>query len=123
MFHYLNIYNITACQRMTNKNRFGYVAIALVTALLATVATVPLKYVAAQNATSSQTEETMTESMIKAKIAQLKAEHPVFVTVLEAVQSMNATETLKAILAVHALERILDAHALNLFAAAMHSTS
>jgi hypothetical protein len=83
---------------------------------------VPLKYAAAQNATSSQMEE-MTESMIKAKIAQLKAEHPVFVTVLEAVQSMNATDTLKAILAVHALERILDAHALNLFAAAMHSTS
>jgi hypothetical protein len=122
MSHYLNIYNITACQTMTNKNRFGYVAVALVAALLATVATVPLKYAAAQNATSSQMEE-MTESMIKAKIAQLKAEHPVFVTVLEAVQSMNATDTLKAILAVHALERILDAHALNLFAAAMHSTS
>ncbi|MFZ0222648.1 MAG: hypothetical protein WAM42_13275, partial [Candidatus Nitrosopolaris sp.] len=59
-------------------------------------------------------EETMTESMIKAKIAQLKAEHPVFAAVLDTVRSMNATETLKAILAVHALERILDAHALNL---------
>ncbi|MGA9154031.1 MAG: hypothetical protein WBZ36_25910 [Candidatus Nitrosopolaris sp.] len=99
---------------MSNKNRIEYVVIALVTALLATVATVPLKYAAAQNATSSQTEETMTESMIKAKIAQLKAEHPVFAAVLDTVRSMNATETLKAILAVHALERILDAHALNL---------
>ena len=49
---------------MSNKNRIGYVAIALVAALLATVATVPLKYAAAQNAaaqnaTNSQTEETM----------------------------------------------------------------
>jgi hypothetical protein len=73
------------------------------------VATVPLKYAAGQNATSSQTEETMTESMIKAKVAQLMAEHPVFAAVLHHVQSMNAVETLKAILAVHALERILDA--------------
>jgi ABC-type phosphate/phosphonate transport system permease subunit len=68
---------------MTNKNRFGYVAVALVAALLATVVTVPLKYAAAQNASSSQTEEKMTEGMIKAKIVQLKAEHPVFVAVLE----------------------------------------
>jgi hypothetical protein len=54
---------------------------------------------------------------------ELKAEHPLFVTVLEAVQSMNATETLKAILAVHALERILDAHALNLLATALHNST
>ncbi|MGB6533904.1 MAG: hypothetical protein WBF33_37965 [Candidatus Nitrosopolaris sp.] len=113
---------------MSNKNRIGYAAIALVAALLATVATVPLKYAAAQNATSqnatsSQTEETMTESMIKAKVAQLMAEHPVFAAVLKHVQSMNAVETLKAILAVHAFERILDAHALNLLATAMHNST
>lgn len=51
---------------------FGYVTMALVAALLATVVTVPLKYAVAQNATIPQTEETMTENMIKAKIAQLK---------------------------------------------------
>ncbi len=58
---------------MSNKNRIEYVAIALVTALLATVATVPLKYASSLKCYSApQTEETMTESMIKAKIAQLK---------------------------------------------------
>ena len=108
---------------MSNKNKIGYVAIALVTALLATVATVPLKYAAAQNATSSEREEMMTEAMIKAKVAQLKSEHPVFAAVLDRIQSMNAVETLKAILAVHALERILDAHALNLLATAMHNAT
>jgi hypothetical protein len=64
----------------------------------------------------------MTESMIKAKVAQLMAEHPMFAAVLEHVKSMNAVGTLKAILAVHALERILDAHALNLSGAAMHNS-
>ena len=123
MSHNLKILQPTACPPMSNKNRIGYVAIALVAALLATVATMPLKNAAAQNATSSQTGETMTESIIKAKVAQLKAEHPVFAAVLEHVQSMNAVETLKAILAVHALERILDAHALNLLATAMHNST
>jgi len=53
----------------------------------------------------------------------LKAEHPMFAAVLDHVHSMNAVETLKAILAVHALERILDAHALNLLATAMHDAT
>ena len=91
---------------------FGYVAMVFVAALLATVATVPLKYAAAQNATSSQSDETMTEGMIKARIAQMKAEHPVLAGILNNVQSMNATETLGAIIGLHALERILDAHAM-----------
>jgi hypothetical protein len=47
----------------------------------------------------------------------------VFAAIFDKVQSMNAVDTLKAILAVHALERILDAHALNLFAAAMHNAT
>jgi len=99
---------------MSNKNRIGYVAITLVAALLTTVATVPLKYAAAQNATSSQTDEGMAENMIKARIDQLKAEHPVLTGILNNVQSMNATETLGAIIGIHALERILDAHAMNI---------
>ena len=97
---------------MNNKTTFGYVAMVFVAALLATVATVPLKYAAAQNATSSQSDETMTEGMIKARIAQMKAEHPVLAGILNNVQSMNATETLGAIIGLHALERILDAHAM-----------
>jgi len=97
---------------MTNKTTFGYAAMVFVAALLATIATVPLRYAAAQNATSSQTDENMTQSMIKARISQLMAEHPVFTGILKNVQSMNATETLGAIIGLHALERILDAHAM-----------
>jgi hypothetical protein len=123
----LNILQHIARLVMSNKNKIGYAAIALVAALLATVATVPLKYAAAQNATAqnatSDREEMMTGAMIKAKVAQLKSEHPLFAAVLEHVQSLNAVETLKAILAVHALERILDAHALNLLATAMHNAT
>src|SRR5215831_1402387 len=96
---------------MNNKTTFGYVAMVFVAALLATIATVPLRYAAAQNATS-QTDENMTQSMVKARIAQLKAEHPVFAGILNNVQSMNATQTLGAIIGLHALERILDAHAM-----------
>jgi hypothetical protein len=97
---------------MNDKMTFGYVAMVFVAVLLATVATVPLRYAAAQNATSSQSDETMTANMIKARIAQLKAEHPVLTGILNNVQSMNATETLGAIIGLHALERILDAHAM-----------
>jgi hypothetical protein len=99
---------------MNNKTTLGYVAMVFVAALLATVATLPLRYAAAQNATSSQTDESMTESMIKAKIAQLKAEHPVLAGILNNVRSLNATQTLGAIVGIHALERILDAHAINI---------
>jgi ABC-type phosphate/phosphonate transport system permease subunit len=99
---------------MNNKTTLGYVAMAFVAVLLATVATLPLKYAAAQNATSSQSDESMTESMIKAKIAQLKAEHPVLAGILNNVRSLNATQTLGAIVGIHALERILDAHAINI---------
>ena len=106
---------------MNNKMTFGFVAMVFVGALLATVATVPLKYAAAQNATSSQSDETMTANMIKARIAQLKAEHPVLTGILNNVQSMNATETLGAIIGLHALERILDAHGMILEARAMHN--
>jgi len=99
---------------MNNKTTLGYVAMAFVAVLLATVATLPLRYAAAQNATSSQTDESMTESMIKDRIAQMKAEHPVLTSILNNVQSMNATQTLGAIIGLHGLERILDAHALNI---------
>jgi len=99
---------------MNNKTTLGYVAMVFVAALLATVATFPLRYAAAQNATSSQTDESMTENMIKDRIAELKAEHPVLTSILNNVQSMNATQTLGAIIGLHGLERILDAHALNI---------
>jgi len=50
---------------MSNKTTFGFVAMVFVAALLATIATLPLRYAAAQNATSSQTDENMTQGMIK----------------------------------------------------------
>jgi hypothetical protein len=99
---------------MNNKIMFEYVAMVFVAALLATLATVPLKYAAAQNATMPQTEEAMTAPQLKAAIAELKAEHPVFASILDKVQSMNVTQTLKAMVALHVLEHILDAHARNI---------
>jgi hypothetical protein len=91
-------------------------------ALLARVAVLPLKYAAAQqNATMPQTEETMTEAMIKAKVDQFKLEHLELTAVLDKVQSMNATQTLKPIVGIHVLERILDAHARNILLQAAQS--
>ena len=58
-----------------------------------------------------QTEDTITAGMIASKIDQFKSEHPAFAAVLDKVQSMDAAQTLKAIIGTHALERILDAHA------------
>jgi hypothetical protein len=95
-------------------NKMTWLATAFAAALLTTVATVPLKYAAAQNTAMPQTEERMTEGMIKAKLDQWKAEHPEFVPVLEKVQSMNATQTLRALVGTHVLERILEAHAMNI---------
>ena len=82
--------------------------------LLATLATVPLKYAAAQNTTMSQTDEAMIDDMLKAQIPKLKADHPVFASILDKVLSMNATQTLKAMVALEALQHVLDAHARNI---------
>ncbi len=51
---------------MNNKMTFQYFAMIFVASLLATLATVPLRYAAAQNTTMSQTDEAMTEDMLKA---------------------------------------------------------
>ncbi len=99
---------------MNNKITFQYLAMALIVSLLATVAVMPLKYAAAQNANMPQSEEMMTEDMIKAKIAQFKSEHPQLGTLLDKLQSMDMAQTLKTIIAIHPLERLLDAHARNL---------
>jgi phosphosulfolactate phosphohydrolase-like enzyme len=96
---------------MSNKMKFEFAAIILATALLATVSITPLNYSAAQNAAMPQTEDTITAGMIASKIDQFKSEHPAFAAVLDKVQSMDAAQTLKAIIGTHALERMLDAHA------------
>jgi hypothetical protein len=66
-----------------------------------------------QNTTTvpQTTEDTIIAGMIASKIDQFKSEHPAFAAVLDKVQSMDAAQTLKAIIGTHALERILDAHA------------
>ena len=92
--------------------KFEFAAIILATALLTTVSITPLNYSAAQNTTMPQTtEDTITADMIASKIDQYRSEHPAFAAVLDKVQSMDAAQTLKAIIGTHALERILDAHA------------
>ena len=96
---------------MSNKMKFEFAAIILATALLTTVAITPLNYSAAQNTTMPQTKYTITADKIATKIDQFKSEHPAFAAVLDKVQSMDAAQTLKAIIATHALERMLDAHA------------
>lgn len=104
----------TICLTMNNKMMFEYVTMVFVAALLATLATMPLKYAAAQNATMPLTGERMTASQLKLAIAALKAAHPVFAGILDKVQSMNVTQTLKAIVAADELTRILNAHARNI---------
>jgi hypothetical protein len=101
---------------MNNKMMFEYVTMVFVAALTATLATVPLKYAAAQNATMPlpSLEDRMTAPQLKVAIAALKAQHPIFAGILDKVQSMNVTETLKAIVAADELTRILNAHARNI---------
>jgi uncharacterized membrane protein len=97
-----------------NKMKFEFATIILATALLTTVSITPLNYADAQNATMSQREDIMTAAMIKITIDKFRSEHPVFAAVLDKVTSMDASQTLKAILGAKALERILDSHAQNI---------
>jgi hypothetical protein len=66
-------------------------------------------------ATMPQASETMmTEDTIRAKISQLKSEHPVLAAVFDKVQSMNAAQTLRALIGTRILEGILEAHGMNM---------
>ena len=66
--------------------------------------------------TMPQTDETMlmTEDMIRAKISQFKSEHPILAAVFDKVQSMDAAQTLRALIGTRILERILEAHGMNM---------
>ncbi len=92
-----------------------FVAMGFAIALLATMSLLPfLKYevVAQRNTTSPpQTDETMTEDMIKAKVDQLKSKYPLLVAVLNKIQSMDSAQTLKTLIGLHIVERLLEAHA------------
>jgi uncharacterized protein YjgD (DUF1641 family) len=94
--------------------KFEFAAIVLATALLTTVSIIPLNYAGAQNTTMPQREDVMTAAMIKIMIDKFRSEHPVFAAVLDKVTSMDASQTLKAIIGANALERILDSHAKNI---------
>ncbi len=96
-----------------------FVAMGFAIALLATMPVLPfLKYevAAQQNATTtttSQTDETMTEDMIKAKVDQLKSKYPLLAAMLSKIQSMDSAQTLKALVGLHIVERLLEAHAVH----------
>ena len=82
---------------------------------LATVAVLPLKYAAAQNATMSLPGGMMTKDMIKAKIDQMRSEQPELAPVLDKVQSLDVPQTLKTLIGALELQDVLIAHGKSLF--------
>lgn len=92
---------------MNKQMKFGFASIALAAVLLTTVAVMPLKYAAAQNATMSPTAS---PEMIKAKIDQMRSEHPELTAVLDKVQSLDAPQTLKTLIGALELQDVLIAH-------------
>lgn len=90
--------------------KFGFAAMALVAVLLATVAVLPLRYAAAQNATMSLPQGMVTKDMIAAKIDQMKSEYPELGTVLDQVQSLDTDQTLKELIGALELQDVLIAH-------------
>ena len=90
--------------------KFGFAGMALAAVLLATVAVLPLKYGAAQNATMSLPGAMMTRDMIKAKIDQMRSEQPELAPVLDKVQSLDVPQTLKTLIGALELQDVLIAH-------------
>jgi hypothetical protein len=78
--------------RITGKeSKVAFGAMTLVIALLATLAIMPLKYSAAQNATTPTMGEIMSER-VKEKIAQFKTNHPELGALADRMQMMNVTQ-------------------------------
>ena len=64
--------------------------------------------------TSSPLEEMMTDEEIQAKVADFKAKHPKFATVVEGITTLDLKETAKAYFAAEVLQKLLKHHAQNL---------
>jgi cytochrome c556 len=60
------------------------------------------------------TDYTMTEDQIKAKITEFKTKHPKFAAIVEQIPSLDLKETVKAYLAAGAVQKMLKYHAKNL---------
>ena len=90
--------------------KFGFAGMALAAVLLATVAVLPLRYAAAQNATMSLPAGMVTRDMIKAKIDLMRSEHPELAAVLDKVQSLDVPQTLKTLIGALELQDVLIAH-------------
>jgi hypothetical protein len=95
---------------MSKQMKFGFAGMALAAVLLATVAVLPLRYAAAQNATMSLPGGMMAKDMIKAKIDQMRSEHPELAAVLDKVQSLDVPQTLKTLIGALELQDVLIAH-------------
>ena len=95
---------------MNKQMKFGFTGMALGAVLLATVAVLPLKYAGAQNATMSLPGAMMTRDMIKAKMNQMRSEHPELAPVLDKVQSLDVPQTLKTLIGALELQDVLIAH-------------
>jgi ABC-type glycerol-3-phosphate transport system substrate-binding protein len=112
---------------MSKQMKFGFAGMALAAVLLATVAVLPLRYAAAQNATMSLPGGMVTRDMIKAKIDQMRSEHPELAVVLDKVQSLDVPQTLKTLIGALELQDVLIAHGkillLQKVAGAMHNAT
>jgi hypothetical protein len=73
-----------------NKVKCEIMALAVMAALLATVALVPLKNAEAQNATSPKLGEHL--SKVQEKMTEIKTNHPELGTLADRMQTMNVTE-------------------------------
>ena len=60
------------------------------------------------------TDYTMTEEQIKAKITEFKTKHPKFAAIVEQIPNLDLKETVKAYLAAGAVQKMLKYHAKNL---------
>jgi hypothetical protein len=60
------------------------------------------------------TDYTMTEDQIKAKITEFKTKHPKFAAIVEQIPTLDLKETVKAYLAAGAVQKMLKYHAKNL---------
>ncbi len=91
------------------------VSIALTLGILllssAMLVTMPKNIIAQQ---AEDTDYTVTEEEIKAKITEFKAKHPKFAAVVEEIPNLDLKETVKGYLAAGAIQKMLKFHAKNL---------
>ncbi|MGE5634678.1 MAG: hypothetical protein ACM3VV_05560 [Deltaproteobacteria bacterium] len=60
------------------------------------------------------TDYTITEDQIKAKITEFKTKHPKFAAIVEQIPTLDLKETVKAYIAAGAVQKMLQYHAKNL---------